>query len=316
MGDRVPLPFPHGWFCIADSDAIAPGAVTTIRAFGQDLVACRGDDGAVRVVDPYCPHLGAHLGVGGTVVGNTLRCPFHHWRFDVDSGACIDIPYAQRIPPAARLRVWPTLERFGLVFAWYHSAGVPPEWPLPEVPEWQEETWSEPIVRSFDVRTHAQEMAENTVDAVHFHTVHGAPETPTLEARIDGHVLRATQTLRFTTAEGEVPGRIEIESHGCGLGITRFRGLVETLLLVTGLPLEDELSRTTIRFRVKRVPDAPEAADAVGRAFVAEIERQYEQDIPIWENKRHLAQPVLCDGDGPIPLVRQFFRQFYPTSET
>jgi nitrite reductase/ring-hydroxylating ferredoxin subunit len=312
MGSRIPLPFLHGWFCIAEAGDLAAGEVRTLRAFGRDLVAYRGQDGRARVVDPYCPHLGAHLGVGGVVVEDTLRCPFHHWRFDGDSGACVEIPYAKRIPPAARVRTWPVREHLGLVFVWYHSAHGPPEWELPGVPEWDSADWSDPIVRSFEVRSHPQEMAENTVDAVHFHYVHGTPRTPEMEARIDGHIFRATQGLTFTTPKGEIPGKVEIEAHGCGLGITRFRGVVETLLLITGVPLEDELHRTTIRFRVKRMPDAPDAAENVGRAFVAEIERQYGQDIPIWENKRHLERPVLCDGDGPIPLLRQFYRQFYP----
>jgi 3-ketosteroid 9alpha-monooxygenase subunit A len=49
----------------------------------------------------------------------------------------------------------------------------------------------------------------------------------------------------------------------------------------------------------------------VGRAFVAEIDRQFGQDIPIWENKIHLPRPLLCDGDGPIALLRSWARQFY-----
>ena len=50
-------------------------------------------DGVVGVLDAFCPHLGAHLGMGGTVEGNALRCPFHGWEF-ATSGACTAIPYA------------------------------------------------------------------------------------------------------------------------------------------------------------------------------------------------------------------------------
>ena len=120
MDDRVSLPMPHGWFSITESEAIPIGEAVTLRAFGQDLVTYRGDDDRVRVVDPYCPHLGAHLGVGGRVIGRHLRCPFHHWAFDGDTGACVDIPYAEKIPPAARLRAWRVEERHGLVFVWHH----------------------------------------------------------------------------------------------------------------------------------------------------------------------------------------------------
>lgn len=311
MGRRIPLPFPIGWFCVQDAQALAPGQVETVHYFGRDIVLFRGEDGQARAMDPYCPHLGAHLGVGGTVVENTIRCPFHHWRYD-GSGRCVEIPYAKRIPAAAMLRPWPLVERNGLLFVWYDPAGGAPRWEVPVLSEWGSDDWAGPFERRFEVRSHPQEMAENTVDPVHFHFVHGTPRTPEMHAEIDGHVFRARQGLTFSTPQGEVEGRVDIESHGCGVGVTRFRGVVETLLLITGAPVDDELHRTTIRFLVKKIPGDPDATENVGRAFVAEIERQYRQDIPIWENKIHLERPVLCDGDGPIALLRRFYRQFYP----
>jgi hypothetical protein len=54
-----------------------------------------------------------------------------------------------------------------------------------------------------------------------------------------------------------------------------------------------------------------DATRGVGRAFVAEIERQFAQDIPIWEHKTFLERPNLCDGDGPIGALRRWSRQFY-----
>jgi hypothetical protein len=138
------------------------------------------------------------------------------------------------------------------------------------------------------------------------------PRTPETEARIDGHVFRARQGLTFTTPQGEVKGSVDIPQHGCGIGVTRFRGIVDTLLLITGVPVDDEPHGSTIRLMVKKPPGNEEATRNVGRARVPEIERQYGQDIPIWENKRHLARPMLCDGDGPIALLRSFYAQFYP----
>ena len=44
------------------------GEVKPVRMLGRDFVIYRGTDGAVRVLDAYCPHLGAHLGYGGKVV--------------------------------------------------------------------------------------------------------------------------------------------------------------------------------------------------------------------------------------------------------
>ena len=37
----------------------------------------------------------------------------------------------------------------------------------------------------------------------------------------------------------------------------------------------------------------------------------FHQDIAIWENKLFRDVPVLCDGDGPINMVRKWYSQFY-----
>jgi len=310
MGDRIPLPFPFGWFCVAEAQELPPGTVLRLHYFGREFVAFRGESGAAHVLDPYCVHLGAHLGVGGTVVGDTLRCPFHAWRYD-GSGRCVDVPYARRIPRNAAVRSWPVCEKNGLVFLWFHPEREAPQWDVPEVPEFEDDDWTEPDRRDFRVRSHPQEMAENTVDPVHFHYVHGTPRTPEMGAEIDGHVFRAHQGLTFTTPRGEIPGRVDIECHGTGVGVTRFKGVVDTTLLVTGIPIDDELHQTSIRFVVRKIQGNADATRSVARAFVDEIERQYGQDIPIWENKIHLEKPLLCDGDGPIPLLRRYYRQFY-----
>lgn len=39
----------------------------------------RNDKGVVNVLDAFCPHLGADIGIGGTVRGDCVECPFHHW---------------------------------------------------------------------------------------------------------------------------------------------------------------------------------------------------------------------------------------------
>ena len=43
----------------------------------------------VGVVHAFCPHMGAHLGMGGVVVGNSLRCPFHGWSFNASGSTFV-----------------------------------------------------------------------------------------------------------------------------------------------------------------------------------------------------------------------------------
>ena len=64
---------------------------------GDQVLVTRAGDGAVSVVDPYCPHLGANMIAGGVVKGNCIQCPFHHWSFDLKTGKCADVPYAKKV---------------------------------------------------------------------------------------------------------------------------------------------------------------------------------------------------------------------------
>ena len=78
---RFPMPIPFGWFFVAYSDELAVGDVKPLHYFGRDLVLFRNESGQAGLLDAYCPHLGAHLGYGGEVQGDSIRCPFHAWAF-------------------------------------------------------------------------------------------------------------------------------------------------------------------------------------------------------------------------------------------
>jgi nitrite reductase/ring-hydroxylating ferredoxin subunit len=71
-----------GWMVLHGAGEVKPGQVATRRLGRQDVVLWRTAQGALYANRAYCPHLGAHLGVGGTVQGDMLVCPFHGFRFD------------------------------------------------------------------------------------------------------------------------------------------------------------------------------------------------------------------------------------------
>eukprot|EP00438_Fugacium_kawagutii_P001305 Skav226289 [mRNA] locus=scaffold3301:187474:188103:+ [translate_table: standard] len=93
---HFPPGFPNTWHAVCNAADIAHGNVKSISALGTEMVAFRGSDGKAAVLDAFCPHMGAHLGFGGQVIGNTLQCPFHGWSFD-GSGTCQRIPYTNRL---------------------------------------------------------------------------------------------------------------------------------------------------------------------------------------------------------------------------
>ncbi|XP_072144160.1 cholesterol 7-desaturase nvd-like [Dermacentor andersoni] len=91
---NCPPVFPNGWIPVLESAQLQTGEVKALNVIGLELVAFRTEDGVAHVLDAYCPHLGAHLGVMGRVVGDCIECPFHGWRFQGDTGACTHVPYA------------------------------------------------------------------------------------------------------------------------------------------------------------------------------------------------------------------------------
>ena len=77
-----PFPIPSGWFRVAFSGELEKGEVKSLQYFGEEQVLFVSESGAVQLFEAHCPHLGAHLGRGGSVEGEMLRCPFHGWGFD------------------------------------------------------------------------------------------------------------------------------------------------------------------------------------------------------------------------------------------
>lgn len=140
---RVALPIPNGWFAIAWSRDLDAGGVKRIRYFNEELALFRTRSGEPKVLDAYCPHLGAHLAEGGRVIGETIRCPFHGWQFD-GAGRCTHIPYCDRIPPRAQVRSWPVVERDCMIFVWHHAEGQPPNWEVPRMAELEDPEWTPP----------------------------------------------------------------------------------------------------------------------------------------------------------------------------
>ena len=95
-----------------------------------------------------------------------------------------------------------------------------------------------------------------------------------------------------------------------GIGITRTRGPVDAVFVGTLTPIDADSVHVRFSIALCRARGF-EPDTGLGRATVAEIVRQMEQDIPIWENKVFRPEPLLCEGDGPIPGFRRWARQFY-----
>ena len=66
----------------------AAGGLLRVSTSDREAVVVRAGTGEVFAVARACPHEGYPL-EEGIVVGETITCPWHGWRFDLRSGACL-----------------------------------------------------------------------------------------------------------------------------------------------------------------------------------------------------------------------------------
>lgn len=308
------LPLPFGWFVLCYSEDLALGEVKPLRYFERDLVLWRGQDGKARLLDAYCPHLGAHMGYGGKVDGNHLQCPFHAWRWDGE-GRAMHIPYSKTIPPKMQKpaceRSHPTAELNGFVWAWHHPEGAPPDHELDLFEEVGHPDWSEFEKHEWIVHGPMQSLAENGADSAHFQFIHGVANAPNYDISFDGRRRTAEVRAKMGTPRGLVDGSIAYGVLGAGQSWTRFTGICETLLVTGVTPIERDKTHMRFAFtQLKSDRDGPNGG--LARAIIKDICKQLDQDKVVWDRQRYIEQPPLCAGDGPIADFRRFFRQFHP----
>ena len=301
--------YPKGWFVVAFSDEIPAGAVRSLEYFGRRFVAFRGEDQKVRILDPHCPHLGADLGIGGKVVGDTIRCPFHAWRFD-GSGTCVEVPYATKIPPRACVKSWPVDEKNGLVFLHYDPSGAPPTWTIPAIAEYGAPDWTGWHRSVLVVKTKPREIVENVADKAHFPTVHGTHVEVFENEFVDHMAIQKSEGVAYPRGGGKDRFKLRATYYGPAYQITEMDSLLPNRLLNCHTPIDAQ--RVVLRFGVmlKLVADAERTA-GFAKKYVENLSIGYEEDVRIWENKAWRDQPMLSDGDGPIGKLRKWYRQFY-----
>lgn len=319
---RFPFsPFPAGWFAVAFSDEIAPGEVKAARIFDQAVVVFRTESGEAGVLDAFCPHMGAHLGIGGRVQGESIRCPMHAFRFDT-AGRCVATGYGTRPPPKCVSRAWRVLERNGGVFVWHHPDGAEPAW---EPPVHNRAGWS-PIRTKIwrDLPSHPQETTENSVDFGHLSVVHGYRNVRVLSPlHTDGPYLTARYGMTRTPLVRGMPAiHAAFHIHVWGLGYSFVEAEIpehhlRTRHYVFATPNEGRTITLRIGMSFQtlgwlgRIP--VDLLDRlVGAALLKSFAHDVYQDFEIWGNKRYVHPPALAEGDGPVGAYRRWARQFYP----
>lgn len=301
-------PYPNSWYAVAWSHEVPRGKSRPVRYFGRDLVVYRGEDGAARVLDAVCPHLGAHLGVDSRVVGNTVQCPFHAWQFD-GTGQCVRIPYADNIPRKAKVRSWPVAEVNGQILAYYHADQAAPSFEVPAMPGFGAKDWTKPSFHTLKVRTHVQEMNENIFDFAHFVYIHHFARLPQQEIEIDGPHVKVMLRGAGVVLGQEVDSATVNYMHGAGCTVIHVTHPKEFMVVVGKTPIDEDFVEHRYAITLRKIHGLvdPVLKQIITRQVIADV----ETDAAIWGNKQHLERPLLVKPEGPIHTFRKWHQQFY-----
>ncbi len=314
--------FPRGWFMIGKASD-ATQTPTSVRYFGTDMVLYRGKSGKARLVEAYCPHMGAHLAKNTTsyivldgehVQGESIRCPFHGWRFD-ETGKCDDIPYSDFIPKAACLKTFPVTEFAGTLWTWHDPEGLEPEYPLPNFgnhygePGWLK--WN--MSHLGDLAIHGCEIVDNMADLGHMAPVHGSTECIYFSNEFDGHVVHQYFGTRHRNeVAAHEYNMLVLDTWRTGPGILEsdMQGRYPGFWLIASTPIDVGLERMWSGIMVNAGENPTDEALASAIEFSRTAITGLVQDVEIWNNKRPCANPMAIPADGPYGRLRIWYSQF------
>ncbi len=322
--------YPRGWFCIGASTEFTATAPTPMKYFAKHLVGFRTESGKLCVLDAHCPHLGAHIGYGGKIIGETIQCPFHAWQFNTE-GECTEVPYAKHIPKKAYTQVWHTMERSGVAFVWHDPEGNPPHYDIPAMEEYGQAGWTDWNLHRMELATNQREIIENVADSAHFTVVHQMPSVEHFDNSYEDHT--ATQIM---VGCGPGGGGVKTKAiyYGPAFQYTWMKAITDTRLINTNTPIDEntvhlwfgvmiqvsgftEESMKEVQQKLENLGYgsgfdlSPENLAYVQDAIIDANQKGYYDDVAIWENKLYRPDAILCDGDGPLHKLRQWYAQFY-----
>jgi phenylpropionate dioxygenase-like ring-hydroxylating dioxygenase large terminal subunit len=133
----------------------------------------------------------------GRVVGDHLECGYHGLKFN-SAGKCVEIPGQDSIPPQARVRAYPVVEKYNWVWIWMGDAekadpALIPNWWWADHPQW---AFTQPDM--IPVKCNYQLIADNVLDVTHLAYVHASSIGAPSITEFPGSVEREERLVRFT----------------------------------------------------------------------------------------------------------------------
>jgi phenylpropionate dioxygenase-like ring-hydroxylating dioxygenase large terminal subunit len=157
------------WYVAGWSSDVPAGALLDRWVAGERAVFFRTAEGQVKALENRCLHRAAPLSLGAHE-GDGIRCSYHGIKYD-GGGVCTEIPGQATIPPRARLRSYPVVERQGWIWFWPGDPGLADEAKIPRPEALGEPGWK---IRTgmLPYDAHYELVNDNLLDLSHISYLH------------------------------------------------------------------------------------------------------------------------------------------------
>jgi len=207
----------NAWYAVCWSHELEDRPLAK-RVLGEGLAVYRTASGVAAAVEDCCPHRFAPMSLG-CVDGENIMCGYHGMQFD-RAGACVSIPGQKNVPGRAKIRTYPVVEKYSLIWAWMGAAENADEALIPDV-HWLDSPGWKPVTGTTRYDCNWVLLVDNLLDLTHTTFVHQSTigtedvaSTPiTTEVENDRvHVVRDmknTTPSNFYKRVGGFEGRID-----------------------------------------------------------------------------------------------------------
>ena len=159
----------NSWYVAALSSEIK-AELKPIRILGENIVFYRTGGGEPVALQDACPHRRLPLS-RGRLLNNRIECGYHGLQFD-HSGQCVAAPTQDRIPPTARVRSYPVVDRWGLVWIWMGDVELSDDNLIIDIPNYDNQDWKITTGDALTCACNYQFVTDNLLDPSHVAWVH------------------------------------------------------------------------------------------------------------------------------------------------
>ena len=178
----------NSWYVAANDHEIGRKPLGRVL-LGEPVVMFRKEDGTLVALEDRCVHRHLPLSMG-KLVGDKLQCHYHGLQYD-GAGKCVRIPGQDLIPPTAKVRTYPVVERYHWVWIWMGDPALADPAKIADYHWLDDENWG---ARSsyLHVKANWQLIVDNLLDLTHLAFVHET--TIGNSALVDNASVKVTRT--------------------------------------------------------------------------------------------------------------------------